>query len=570
MHRLDPLATVAIFAAVFVLFLAATRIADYRKRRAQLRGLHDSWGQPLRRDRGDRPLDARTGAGPRPGCDRLDDATWADLDMARVFTRIDRTLSSVGAQTLHRMLRFPLLEPDAIGRRRALVVASAADPAARVRMQRALLELGDAHGWEAWFAVAGALPILPGPVWLLRLLPPASVAVLATGVVLSRPELVITGLALVFALPLVHTLANRRIAHHLEAIADVRRVLDVATMLRTAATPDLRRVLDDVVERLPALRRAFGRRISVPRPGGMGDVLGVAGEYSKAFGLTELVRYQQACRAIARHRDELERVLDVVGEIDAALSIACLHAHEEELREADVDPSAPGLSASGLRHPLVVDAVGNGVELGPRGLLVTGSNMAGKSTLLRAIGINAVLAQAIGLVAADRWRARPLRVATAMGAHDDLAAGVSLYRAEVERIRGLVEQSDGEHLFLLDEAFRGTNPHERIAASAAVLRRLARQDLVVAATHDRELCDLLQDVFALGFFTEQVVGDDVEFDYTLRPGVLQTTNAIALLERTGFPAALVAEARRIAARGEPLPSPDDVVEVTSPPSGLVP
>lgn len=158
-----------------------------------------------------------------------------------------------------------------------------------------------------------------------------------------------------------------------------------------------------------------------------------------------------------------------------------------------------------------------------------------------------MLAQSIGLVAAGRWCSRPLRVATAMGAHDDLASGVNLFRAEVDRIHALVDAAGGDHLFVLDEAFRGTNPHERIAASAAVLHRLAEADLVVAATHDRELCELVDDRFSLGYFTEQVVDDDVSFDYRLRPGVLQTTNAIALLERAGFPAEFVAEARRIAA-----------------------
>lgn len=124
---------------------------------------------------------------------------------------------------------------------------------------------------------------------------------------------------------------------------------------------------------------------------------------------------------------------------------------------------------------------------------------------------------------------------------------MSLFRAEVDRIHTLVDDADGDHLFVLDEAFSGTNPHERIAASAAVLHRLAAADLVVAATHDRELCDLVEHRFMLGYFTEEVVDQDVSFDYRLRPGVLQTTNAIALLERAGFPAAVVAEARRIAA-----------------------
>jgi DNA mismatch repair ATPase MutS len=322
-------------------------------------------------------------------------------------------------------------------------------------------------------------------------------------------------------------------------------VLDVATALHRVIPGDARALVDDVLPRAAELRRAFGRRASMPslRFGGAPEL---AIEYARAFALTELISYQRAMRAIAEHRAELERVVDVVGEIDAALSIAWLRASDRDLSEATFDADAIGIDARGLQHPLVEDAVGNDLELGSAGLLITGSNMAGKSTMLRAIGVNAVLAQSIGLVAAERWRSRPVRVSTAMAVREDLAAGVSLYRAEVDRIHALVRRAGGDNLFLVDEAFRGTNPQERIAASAAVLRYLHERDLVVAATHDRELCDLLAGAFVFGFFTEQVEGDDVAFDYRLHPGVLQTTNAIAILERTGFPPELVAQARRLA------------------------
>jgi hypothetical protein len=538
---------VAFVVAIMLAMFAGGRISQYRERRRELARLTETWGQPLRKRREHRNVAARTPARAPIACDRLDDPTWSDLDMARVFERIDRTLSSIGAQTLHRMLRCPLVDPARIERRRALVTAVAADPAARVRVQTVLARLGDAHGWEAWLAVAGALPILPGPVWLLRILPFAMGGMLATGVVLRNPVLVIAGLASALAMPLVHTLANRHVGHHLSSIADVGRVLDAAVGLRRMLPPDVRALVDDVIDRAPALRRAFGRGTDAPRASRFGDLPELAAEYSKAFMLTELVRYQKATRAIALQQSDYDAILDVVGEIDAALSIAYLRAHDEDLRDAEIDPEAPGIVATGLRHPLVPDAVGNDLSLQRTGLLVTGSNMAGKSTLLRAVGVDVVLAQSIGLVAADTWRSRPLRVLTAMGARDDLAAGVSLYRAEVDRIHALVEQARGEHLFVLDEAFRGTNPLERIAASAAVLRRLAATDLVVAATHDRELCDLLGAEFQFGFFTEELQGDDVVFDYRLRPGVLERTNAIALLERAGFPAEVVADARRIAA-----------------------
>jgi hypothetical protein len=537
----------AVAAVVAALVYMPRWLAALRERRAALLQLDRSWGQPLRRSRDDFPIDARTPRTPPSGCHRLDAATWSDLDMSRVFTRIDRTLSSVGAQVLHRMLRCPLLDLVAFARRRALVSAVAAETAARVAMQRVLLQLGDRQGWLAAFALSGALPVLPAPVWLLRLLPFAMVAMLAAAIVLDHAVLLVGGLVLALALPFVHMLANRRIGPYLEAVADVRRVLATADALRAVLPASVREHLGNALDGVGPLRRAFGR-ISGPGSDRLGGSTELAAEYVRAFALTELVAYQRASRAIARHREQYERVLEAVGEIDAALSIAYLQQHDRDLVDAEVTQTATGLVAAGLRHPLVDDAVGNDIELGTHGLLVTGSNMAGKSTLLRAIAIDAVLAQSIGLVAADRWCSRPLRVATAMRAHDDLAAGVSLFRAEVDRIRTLVDDSGGgHHLFVLDEAFRGTNPHERIAASAAVLHRLAAEDLVVAATHDRELCELVEDRFALGYFTEQVVDQDVSFDYRLRPGVLHTTNAIALLERAGFPATLVAEARRIAA-----------------------
>src|SRR5690606_20511382 len=112
-------------------------------RRRLLSNLAENWGQPLRRNRAHRPVAARTPKRPPAGAAFLDEVTWSDLDMARVFTRVDHTLTSVGAQRLHAMLRCPQIDPEAIERRRALVMAVAADPACRASMQRALVGLGD-------------------------------------------------------------------------------------------------------------------------------------------------------------------------------------------------------------------------------------------------------------------------------------------------------------------------------------------------------------------------------------------------------------------------------------------
>ena len=158
-----------------------------------------------------------------------------------------------------------------------------------------------------------------------------------------------------------------------------------------------------------------------------------------------------------------------------------------------------------MKHPLVADAVPNTIafEAGSGGL-ITGSNMSGKSTFLRTVGVTAVMAQTLNTCLARTYSAPVLRLRSCIGRADDLVAGKSYYIVEVEALLGLVDssRSDTAHLYLLDELFRGTNAVERIAAGEAVLRELLRSDrhanlhVVLAATHDVELVDLLAPLYA--------------------------------------------------------------------------
>jgi DNA mismatch repair ATPase MutS len=198
----------------------------------------------------------------------------------------------------------------------------------------------------------------------------------------------------------------------------------------------------------------------------------------------------------------------------------------------------------------VRDAVPNSITLGaPNGVLVTGSNMAGKSTFIRTLGVNVVLAQTIHTCLASEYAAPILRVRTCIGRSDDLTAGKSYYAVEVESVLALVRASldTAPHLFLFDELFRGTNAVERIAGAEAVLTELlagraATRHLVVAATHDAELVDLLRETYTPLHFSDAVGPDGLVFDYRLHPGPATTRNAIALLRLHGAPATLVARA----------------------------
>ena len=204
-----------------------------------------------------------------------------------------------------------------------------------------------------------------------------------------------------------------------------------------------------------------------------------------------------------------------------------------------------------MGHPLLApgDCVRNDVTVGPPGsfTLVTGSNMSGKSTLLRSIGTNAVLAGAGAPVCAASMSLPRLRVRTSMSIEDSLSTGVSLFMAQLLRVRDIVQEAgsgdseEGPVLFLLDEMLHGTNSAERRIAAQAVLRHLLEHEAIGAvSTHDLGLADS-EDLRAAAHavhFRETVHRDQgttrLEFDYLMRPGLAQTSNALVLLEAVGL------------------------------------
>jgi DNA mismatch repair ATPase MutS len=166
--------------------------------------------------------------------------------------------------------------------------------------------------------------------------------------------------------------------------------------------------------------------------------------------------------------------------------------------------------------------------------------------------VTVIMAQTIKTCIAERYRSPVLRVRSCIGRSDDLLHGKSYYLGEVEAVLELVAASalPDQHLLLFDELFRGTNAVERIAAGEAVLRHLTRTDrhVVIAATHDGELLDLLRDRYRPFHFTDRLDADGLVFEYRLQPGPATTRNAIALLKLHGAPASVVARALELASK----------------------
>jgi DNA mismatch repair ATPase MutS len=209
-----------------------------------------------------------------------------------------------------------------------------------------------------------------------------------------------------------------------------------------------------------------------------------------------------------------------------------------------IEQTIPIFEARDLRHPLLPRnaSVPNDVGLGQneRLWIVSGSNMSGKSTLLRAIGLNAVLAWAGAPVTCASLRVSRLYIGASMRANDSLADHRSRFYAEIERLRDIVDlpRAGRPTLFLLDELLSGTNSHDRRIGAQALLRGLVERGAIgLATTHDLALAEIavnLDGRAANVHFEDHLEGGEMRFDYRLRPGVVTHSNALALMRAVGL------------------------------------
>ena len=438
--------------------------------------------------------------------------------------------------------------------------------------QEAVRELGPLLDWRQELSVRVREP-MPDPArflewcesegwilghtlrtWVPRLLAVASLLLLALHLVgVTRPYWLLLGLANLAVVGLL----GRRAAAVFEALGarerEYRRYAELIelggavpfrsgrlTRIQTAlaqgklsAAAELRR-LDGLLALCDARRNAL---ISIPLQGLLLWDLQV---------LWALERWR------ARSGREARRWMALLGELEALAALGGLHHDEPGWAFPELVPARPArFEAERLGHPLIPAdrRVDNDVTVGPEGsfLLVTGSNLSGKSTLLRAVGLGAVLAGAGGPVCAAGLRLSPLRLGTSFRVQDSLEQGVSFFLAELRRLKQVVDRSRDEQarerplLYLLDEILLGTNIAERQAAVRQVIGHLVAAGAIGAvATHDLTLASAegLAGACRPVHFREQLEegpdGVRMTFDYRLREGVAPTTNALRLLELLGL------------------------------------
>ena len=472
----------------------------------------------------------------------VDDRTWEDLAMDEVFARLNSCQSAVGQQYLYAVLH-RLAPPQTVARRQALRRALEKDDLCfRLRFRLALLGKRRGGGFSALLAAPPPRPAHPRLYRVCALLPWLTLP----GVLLGGAGALLF-LAAVSGNVILYYQARQQLDRHLETLGYVSQLLEAARDLAGETQQAAPEFSAQLTAALAPLRAVSGPLSYVLRPlAGDTDTLL---ECLNMVTLLPILQYLRAADRLEANREAFSRVCALVGEAELALAARSFAAGIP----VSCAPEFTGrrtLCCEELVHPLLAETgVGNSADFS-RPVLLTGSNASGKSTFLKALAVNAILAQTLGVCTARRFSLFPGPVVTSMAVTDDVTAGESYFVAELKSLRRVLDLADGgaRALCFIDEILKGTNTVERVAASAAVLRRLADTDcLCFAATHDGELTRMLAAAYDNRHFEEQVALGGVTFDYRLRPGPASTRNAIALLAQLGFPAAVTGQARRTAA-----------------------
>jgi hypothetical protein len=506
-------------------------------RRRGLRRLRDKWAQPGEKNEtlAARYFDLTRG----DSAAVVDDKTWTDLEFPKIFAIIDSTETPLGSQYLFRQLRTYIESPEALSTHLGSCEQLRSDARLREEIQLRLSEMdAEANAYLANF-IYGPPPAVPE---YLRWMPWWSLAC-----VLLLPAVYLASLPASLCLVVlgVNAVLNLRLSLHVSRETDL---LSTCGMLLRAAgklaaipppstpLPQLQRLSEDAPLRARA-RKALGWLAVLQSPLIQPIVI-----WLNLFFLANLSATSHAIRRMARVRPELAATFEAVGAIDAAIAVASfLESHPAWC--APRIGQAPVLELVDGCHPLVRKPVPNSIRLDSRSALVTGSNMAGKTTFIKMAGINLILGRTLGFCLASRAILPDTPVMASIRGEHSVESGKSHYFAEMEAIQGFIESAKQGRcrLFLIDELFNGTNTVERLAAGRAVLESLGANAQALVTTHDVELQDDVAHLYDLYYFQED---PEVEgfFDYRLRPGRTTRRNAIRLLARHGFPADVVDKA----------------------------
>jgi hypothetical protein len=475
--------------------------------------------------------------------DSVDADTWDNLNMNNLFEKMDYNISCFGQQYLYHNLRTYKNDFSTLERYSEKYDIFIKNSQLREKLQAALINLRNLNSYNLANLLFAPLPEKPKYYFVFYLLSFLSFASLIA--ISIKPVFLFAFILLGLINIAVNWLYSSRMFSHFSELTGLNALLGAAIKLAKCKSDGVN------IEQLDVLQKELKTAWQIKKSIGwliidkshLDSIALALVEYLNQFLLFELITFLRSLNKLKKYRKELVNIFEAVASLDAEIAAAaylnnCGHFCRPVFNNQN------SFDFTSVYHPLLEDAVSNDFKINDKSVLITGSNMAGKTTFIKTIGVNLILAKTAGFVLAKAASIPDMKVFASIKRSDDIINGKSYYFAEVEEILKFINKSaDGSnYLFLIDEIFKGTNTAERISASKAVLNYLSGNSIALVTTHDIELEDLLKENFEMYNFSEQIKDSQVYFDYKIKQGKCTGRNAIKLLELSGYPKEIINEA----------------------------
>lgn len=474
----------------------------------------------------------------------IDDQTAYDINVDDLLKKISICSSTPGEQMLYYLLRTPKLNVEELEKRNKIIEKLLEDSNLRGKIQQSLSNLGRQRKGEIFDLFNTTTIIKKWKVIAFNLIALSSLILLIFFLFIgSNYFLRFIGIFVIYMF--ISMRASAEVENELSSLNYLGNLIRAAKEISEIEDEALKEYIEEINKRVIPVSKIDNKTKYIYNS----SELDIFTETLNGFFLTKIRSYYSIINIVKSNKQNLIELYALVGKLEAYISVASYRCRVSNYCIPKfLNNKDKTLIVKNAVHPLLEDGVPNSITLKNKGVILTGSNMAGKSTFMRTLATNILLSQSISTSLCDEYSGSFFRIISSLSLSDDVLSGTSYYLEECNSVLRILNSLDDEipAFCIIDEIFKGTNPIERIAASKEILKYIMNKNAIsIVATHDLELAESCDDKYLRYYFCEDIdENEGLTFDFKLKPGICNTGNALKLLNFLGYPKEIIINSQK--------------------------
>ncbi|MBQ4069010.1 MAG: hypothetical protein IJC76_07135 [Lachnospiraceae bacterium] len=480
----------------------------------------------------------------------VDDITWNDLNMDNIYMIMNHSETSIGDEYLYKMLRTPNMNSTLLDENERYVKYFEDNNDKACNIQEKFARIGRTNNISIYDFIHRLQDVERGSNIIHYMMDTIFIASVILFCI-NQP-IGILAIMITMGINIISYFSYKaKFESYLMCVKYLINVIDIGEMLDSSVKDEELRGIADRIGTLSKELRSVKQGIILLTSSNMSDSLAdIVMDYVRMVLHVDIIKFNLLLKIVVDKIDTIDDLFENIGRLEACISIASFRKMLPYYCKPEfADDKKSEMSFEEIYHPSIEDAVVNDLKE-KQSVLITGSNASGKSTFLKTVAINAILAQTINTCTASAYVANYYEIYSSMALRDDLESNESYYIVEIKSLKRILDSISGDKhiLCFVDEVLRGTNTVERIAASSRILKSLAENNVMCfAATHDIELTHILEDYYSNYHFEEELEDNNIIFNYKLYKGRATSRNAIKLLGIIGYNEKIIGDAEKAAA-----------------------